>query len=91
MSKLKVVALANGKLFRHKVGVAVIAQMRGGATSIRASLHHMMLMFEMIIPGSAYWNLGFGRDRGEVTNDEEAMANMKNLGENILMLIQKLG
>ena len=57
MSKLKVVALANGKLFRHKVGAAVIAQMRGGATSIRASLHYMMLMFEMIIPGSTYWNI----------------------------------
>ncbi len=86
-----VVALANGKLFRHKVGAAVIAQRRGGATSIQASLHHMMLMSEMIIPGSTYWNLGFGRDKGEVVNDAEAMANMKNLGENILMLIQKLG
>ena len=51
----------------------------------------MMLMSEMIIPGSTYWNLGFGRDKGEVVNDAEAMANMKNLGENILMLIQKLG
>ena len=27
----------------------------------------------MIIPGSTYWNLGFGRDKGEVINDKEAM------------------
>lgn len=85
-----VIALANGKLFKHKVGAAVIAERRGGGSFIQASIHEMMLMSEMIIPGSTYWNFGFGRDKGEVNEDAEAMANMKNLGENILMLIQKL-
>lgn len=85
-----IVASANGKLFRHKVGAAVIAERRGGGSFIQASIHEMMLMSEMIIPGSTYWNFGFGRDKGEVSSDAEAMANMKNLGENILMLIQKL-
>lgn len=85
-----VIALANGKLFRHKVGAAVIAQRRGGGSAIQASIHHMMLMSEMIIPGSTYWNFGIGRDKGEVLNDAEALANMQNLGENILMLIKAL-
>ena len=85
-----IVASANGKLFRHKVGAAVIAERRGGGSFIQASIHEMMLMSEMIIPGSTYWNFGFGRDKGEISADAEAMANMKNLGENILMLIQKL-
>ena len=85
-----VIALANGKLFKHKVGAAVIAERRGGGSFIQASIHEMMLMSEMIIPGSTYWNFGFGRDKGEISADAEAMANMKNLGENILMLIQKL-
>ena len=85
-----VIALANGKLFKHKIGAAVVAQRRGGGTHIQASLHHMMLMSEMIIPGSTYWNLGFGRNKGEVADDTEAMENMKNLGENILFLLQKL-
>ena len=85
-----IVASANGKLFRHKVGAAVIAERRGGGSFIQASIHEMMLMSEMIIPGSTYWNFGFGRDKGEISADAEAMANMKNLGENILILIQKL-
>ena len=85
-----IVASANGKLFRHKVGAAVIAERRGGGSFIQASIHEMILMSEMIIPGSTYWNFGFGRDKGEISADAEAMANMKNLGENILMLIQKL-
>lgn len=85
-----VIALANGKLFKHKIGAGVIAQRRGGGTSIQATLHHMFLMSEMIIPGSTYWNLGFGKDKGEIINDEEAMNNMVNLGENISWLLEKL-
>lgn len=85
-----VIALANGKLLKHKVGAAIVAQRRGGGTSIQSSIHHMFLMSEMIIPGSTYWNLGFGREKREVLNDEEAMQNMKNLGENIFWLVQKI-
>ncbi len=85
-----VIALANGKLFKHKIAAGVVAQRRGGGTSIQASLHHMFLMSEMIIPGSTYWNLGFGRDKGEVINDKEAMENMQNLGENICWLLEKI-
>lgn len=85
-----VVALGNGKLLKHKIGAGVIAQRRGGGSSIQATIHHMFLMSEMIIPGSTYWNFGLGRDKGEVANDEEAMANMVNLGENICFLLNKL-
>ena len=31
-----------------------------------------------------------GRDIGEVMNDEEAVANMKNLGENMAWLLKKI-
>lgn len=47
-------------------------------------------MKEMIIPGSIYWNYGFGRDKGEVLSDEEAKQNMRNLGENIVWLLEKI-
>ena len=85
-----VIALGNGKLFKHKIGAGVVAQRRGGGTSIQSTLHHMFLMSEMIIPGSTYWNLGFGCEKGEVLSDEEAMQNMENLGENICWLLKKI-
>ena len=47
-------------------------------------------MKEMIIPGSTYWNFGFGRDKGDVMEDEEAKQNMINLGENIVWLLNKI-
>jgi multimeric flavodoxin WrbA len=84
------VALQNGGLFRRKIGVAVVAQRRGGGTHIQASIHHMFLMNEMVIPGSTYWNFGFGPQDGTVKNDEEAMRNMENLGNNIVWLLSKI-
>ena len=36
----------------------------------------------MIVPGSSYWNVGIGREIGDVDKDEEGIRNMKNLGEN---------
>jgi len=75
---------------KHKVGAAVVAQRRGGGPSVQASIHHMFLMSQMIIPGSTYWNFGIGREKGEVNNDTEALNNMKNLGENIAWLLKKI-
>ena len=43
----------------------------------------MYLMSQMIVPGSTYWNMGYGINRGEAANDAEALVNMKNLGQTI--------
>lgn len=85
-----VVAGSIGNPLKHKIGAAVVAQRRGGGSAIQATIHHMFLMREMIIPGSLYWNFGFGREKGEVQSDEECMRNMTNLGENIVWLLEKL-
>lgn len=77
------VALSNGKLFRGKIGAGVIAVRRGGGTHAYDSINHMYLMSQMIVPGSTYWNLGYGLDKGDVKSDREGLNNMKNLGETI--------
>ena len=90
IDRVGVVAGSIGNPLKHKIGAAVVAQRRGGGPAIQASIHHMFLMKEMIIPGSLYWNFGIGRDKGEVQSDEEAKANMVNLGENIVWLLEKI-
>lgn len=82
------VTRGNGNLLRRKVGAGVIAQRRGGATSILSSMYKMYLISEMIIPGSTYWNFGLGKQKGDVLNDAEGLENMKNLGENIAWLVK---
>jgi hypothetical protein len=44
----------------------------------------------MIIPGSTYWNLGYGLDKGDVAKDEEGLRNMTDLGETIAWLGQAI-
>jgi hypothetical protein len=44
----------------------------------------------MIIPGSSYWNLGIGRNKGEVEKDEEGIKTMKILGQNMAWLLKKM-
>ena len=80
------VARANGGLLRRKIGAAVVAVRRGGAVHVVDSINHLFLSNQMVVPGSTYWNFGMGRDPGDVLNDEEGLANMKNLGEQIVWL-----
>lgn len=84
------VAMANGGMFRRKVGAGVIAVRRGGAIHAFDSLNHLFLISEMIIPGSCYWNVGIGREVGEVQQDEEGVRTMKVLGQNMAWLLKKL-
>ena len=82
---------ANGGMFRRKVGAAVVAVRRAGAIHAFDTLNHFFLITEMIVPGSSYWNIGFGRERGEVEKDEEGIRTMKTLGRNMAWLMKKVG
>jgi multimeric flavodoxin WrbA len=84
------VSKANGGMFRHKVGAAVIAVRRAGAIHAFDALNHFFLISEMIVPGSSYWNIAIGRDIGEVEKDEEGIHTMKVLGQNMAWLLKKL-
>ena len=88
------VARVNGGLFRRKIGAAVVAARRGGAIHAVDTIQHLFLANQMVVPGSTYWNFGLGLDSGEVLADEEAIANMKDLGEQIawvFSLMEKRG
>jgi multimeric flavodoxin WrbA len=85
------VAIANGGMFRRKVGAAVVAVRRGGAIHAFDSINHFFFISQMIVPGSSYWNIGIGRAPGEVSNDEEGLTTMRNLGANMAWLLKKIG
>lgn len=86
LDRAGLVALANGRAFKGKIGAAVVAVRRGGATHVYDTINHMFLMNQMLIPGSVYWNMGYGRDKGEVEGDAEGLGNMRNLGQTIAWL-----
>ncbi|MBW1694076.1 MAG: flavodoxin family protein [Deltaproteobacteria bacterium] len=82
--------IANGRMFKRKVGAAVIAVRRGGGIHAFNAINHFFFIEEMIVPGSIYWNMGFGLDKGEVENDDEGVDTMKVLGENMAWLLKKV-
>ncbi len=84
------VARANNNLFKRKVGAAVVTQRRGGAIHAFDSINHFFTINQMIIVGSSYWNIGVGREKGEVKDDTEGMATMTTLGENMAWVLKKL-
>jgi len=84
------VSTANGGLFKRKVGAAVAAVRRAGAIHTSDTLNHLFQHQQMIIVGSSYWNLGIGRDPGQVKDDAEGFRTMQTLGQNMAWLLKKI-
>ncbi len=84
------VARANGDLFKRKVGAAVVAVRRVGGIFAFDAINHFFTISQMIIPGSSYWNVGIGREVGEVEKDEEGIRTMETLGQNMAWLLKKI-
>ena len=84
------VARANDNMFKRKVGAAVVAARRAGAVTAFHALNAYFGISEMIIVGSTYWNMGYGREKGECLKDGEALQNMANLGKNMAWLIKSI-
>jgi multimeric flavodoxin WrbA len=84
------VAKANRDLFKHKVGAAVVAVRRAGSIPAFDAINHFFLINQMIVPGSSYWNLGIGLEKGDVERDDEGLRTMATLAENMAWLLKKL-
>jgi multimeric flavodoxin WrbA len=79
------VSMANGGLFRHKVGSAAVAVRRAGAVHTLDSLLHFLLISGMVVPGLP--PIGVGRNIGDVMNDEEGMAWARDTGKSMAWLL----
>ena len=84
------VSKANGEMYRRKVGAAVVAVRRAGSVHTFDSINHFFTIGQMIIPGSSYWNMGIGLDKGDVEKDDEGMQTMRTLGQNMAWLLKKI-
>ena len=81
---------ANGDLYRLKCGAAVVAVRRAGAIHAFDTINHFFTIGQMVVVGSSYWNIGVGREIGEVAKDEEGMKTMQTLGVNMAHVLKKL-
>ena len=84
------VSIANNHMLKRKTGAAVVSVRRAGAIHVFNSINHFFFINQMCVPGSSYWNLGVGKNPGEVEKDEEGMRTMENLGKNMAWMMKKL-
>ncbi|MBT3199882.1 MAG: flavodoxin family protein [Phycisphaerales bacterium] len=80
----------NDNQLSRKVGAGIVAVRRAGAIHAYDSINHFFLISQMIVPGSSYWNIGVGRNIGDVQQDDEGLQTMTDLGENMAWLLGKL-
>ena len=90
MDRAGMVCRANENMLKRKVGAAVSVATWAGAIHTFDSLNHFFLLGEMIVVGSSNWNLGFGREKGQVLQDQKSLETMRTLGRNMAWLLKQL-
>jgi len=81
---------ARGRVFENKVGGALVVARRAGQNFTLAQLLFFFLQQGMIVPGSTYWNIAFGREVGDVLKDEEGLRTARNFAKKMVWLIKKI-
>lgn len=81
------VGLANGRLYRNKVGATVACYRRSGGMSTIESMNHLFLSNDIIIAGRV---LGVARDKGDMEKDEEGLQIATTLGQRMAWMLKKL-
>lgn len=78
------------KPLKNKVGGPIVVARRAGHNFTFAQLMFFFMISEMIVPGSSYWNIAFGRSKGDVLKDEEGIETIKHFGRKMAWLIKKI-
>lgn len=78
------------KPLKDKVGGPIVVARRAGHNFTFAQLMFFFMISEMIVPGSTYWNVAFGRSKGDVLKDEEGINTVRHFGQKVAWLVKKL-
>lgn len=90
LQRIGYVSRNSDKFLTGKVGGPIAVARRGGQTLTLQEMLMFFLINDMIVPGSSYWNMVFGRLPGEALKDEEGMATVRHFAGNVAELVKKL-
>jgi len=91
MERAGYIARWNGEPFQGKVGGPLVVARRSGRNFTVAQLTLWFQILGFFVPGSTYWNVAIGREKGDVEQDKEGLETAWNFGKNMAFLIKKLG
>ncbi len=90
MERTGYLARNQGDALQRKIGGPIVVARRAGHNFIYAQLMYWFTILGMVVPGSSYWTIAFGREKGEVQKDDEGMRSAWNFGKNIAWLVKGL-
>jgi len=90
LQRIGYVSMRTDKFLSGMVGGPVAVARRGGQTSTLQEMLMFFLINDMIVPGSKYWNMVFGRLPGEVWKDREGIDTIRQFAGNVANLVKKL-
>ena len=84
------VARGKGNPLSRKLGGPIVVARRAGHNITYAQLLLWYMINDMIVPGSSYWNVAFGREVGEVQKDDEGLRTIDRFADNLAFLAGRL-
>jgi len=90
LQRIGYVSRMTDRFLSGKVGGAIAVARRGGHTFTLQEMLMFFLINDMIVPGSTYWNMVFGRLPGEVWQDKEGIETIRHFAANVANLVKKL-
>jgi multimeric flavodoxin WrbA len=87
LQRIGMVSKSNDGFLSRKIGGPVVVARRAGHTATIQELLMFYLINDMVVPGSTYWNMAFGRHPGEVMDDTEGLETVRRFGENVAWLV----
>jgi multimeric flavodoxin WrbA len=90
LQRIGYVSMRSNKFLSGMVGGPVAVARRGGQTSTLQEMLMFFLINDMIVPGSTYWNMVFGRLPGDIWKDEEGIATIRHFAANVAKLVRRL-
>jgi len=90
LQRIGYISMRSDKFLAGMVGGPIAVARRGGQTSTLQEMLMFFLINDMIVPGSTYWNMVFGRLPGEAWKDQEGIDTIRHFAANVANLVKKL-
>ena len=90
LQRIGQVSKKSNQFLAGMVGGPVAVARRGGHTFTLQEMLMFFLINDMIVPGSSYWNMVFGRLPGEAWKDQEGIETIRHFAANVANLVQRL-
>ncbi|MDD4127140.1 MAG: flavodoxin family protein [Methanomicrobium sp.] len=90
IQRIAMVSYGGDRFLSKMVGGPIVVGRRGGHTAAIQELLMFYFINDMIVAGSDYWNIAFGKEKGEVSEDIEGIKTIRKFGENVAFIIKSL-